>query len=313
MGSAGPRLCFSIPASPTDAFCSQVGMFRMALDSLGGMYESAHIVVTLGDENWRALPERWPRLFGSKVELRWAEQAAYRLQGYAATTEARWNNDYDQFDIVVFCDADTMLVRQIDDLVTAWLQAPAVMGVIAHYPFPMDQTERNDELWLELGRSIVGRTINLGYRYSLLPDASAEQPMACPFHLNYGFVVMSPQFIRTMRETYLSIRPRIAARIKAPYFAGQIALTLSITAHDIPARELGMRYNFPNDPIAEELHPNELQDVRLVHYLRTDRFDRHLIFATAQGFYDFLGLALEGSNKIFQDRVRQLTGGRYPF
>ena len=74
-----------------------------------------------------------------------------------------------------------------------------------------------------------------------------------------------------------------------------------------------MRYNFPNDPIADGKYSSEIGQLCLIHYLRTELFDRHKIFASADAFEAFMGLQLGGSNRIFQDRVREITGGIYPF
>jgi hypothetical protein len=124
---------------------------------------------------------------------------------------------------------------------------------------------------------------------------------------------MTSGMIKTIRDTYFSIRPQIAPLLKYPEFAGQIALTLSILRQDIPTNTLGLRFNFPNDPIADSLHPKELEDVRLIHYLRTDQFDRQIIFTDKNTFKDFLSKPLHGSNKVFQEHVRKLTNGVYPF
>src|SRR5204862_6104539 len=72
-------------------------------------------------------------------------------------------------------------------------------------------------------------------------------------------------------------------------------------------------YNFPNDELAEARFPEELENVTIFHYLRTDRFDRQQIFASAEGYREFLGIDLAGSNKVFRSRVAELIGGEYPF
>ena len=74
-----------------------------------------------------------------------------------------------------------------------------------------------------------------------------------------------------------------------------------------------MRFNFPNDPIADELYPYELENVILIHYLRTNLFNRHRIFADLIDFRQFIRAPLIGSNKIFQSYVLHLTDGTYPF
>jgi hypothetical protein len=74
-----------------------------------------------------------------------------------------------------------------------------------------------------------------------------------------------------------------------------------------------MRFNFPNDRRADRVHGAELDRAVLIHYLRNDLFDRHRIFSEQPAFDQFLSMKLEGSDRIFQDRVAQVTGGRYPF
>ena len=76
---------------------------------------------------------------------------------------------------------------------------------------------------------------------------------------------------------------------------------------------LPLRFNFPNDPLAETLYPEELESVSAIHYLRTDRFDRHEIFASPDEFAQFLELPLDGANRLFRKAVRRLLGDRYPF
>jgi hypothetical protein len=101
--------------------------------------------------------------------------------------------------------------------------------------------------------------------------------------------------------------------VEAPVFSGQIALTLALAAHDVATRAVGLRYNFPNDRRADRLHPEELLDVRLIHYLRTEQFDRQEIFATERAFHRFLSLQLDGSDRVFQLYIRKLTKDVYPF
>jgi hypothetical protein len=74
-----------------------------------------------------------------------------------------------------------------------------------------------------------------------------------------------------------------------------------------------MRYNFPNDPLAEQLHPRELEKVVAFHYLRTDQFDRHAIFATAESYSRFFSLPLSGVNEAFRKAVETMFGADYPF
>src|SRR5687768_5950874 len=139
-----PKLCFYIPASPNDSFYSKVAMTRLALDALGGVYKDAHIILALGSEEFSPIPDRWKTHFRNTVKLHWADPKLYRKYGYSAQGSARWKYDYNDYDIVIFCDADTLLVRPIDDLLVRMQQAPAVMGVIAHYPFTWNTEDDNE-------------------------------------------------------------------------------------------------------------------------------------------------------------------------
>ena len=307
------QICFHISASPNDNFYSQIAMFRLALDALGEVYKKAHIILSLGDEEFSPLPDRWKPYLRNTTKLNWVDPQLYQRYSYAAQGNARWKYNYEGYDIVIFCDADTLLVRPIDDVLARIQQSPAVMGVMAHYPFNWNTGDDNDQAWMELARRFLGKPIDLNHKYTLVSD---DDPSAnCPFYANNGFIVITPKIIKSLANTYLSLRPKIASlkEIKNPAFAGQIALALSLLTLDTPTYELGLRYNFPNDPVADKLHPKELEDVRLIHYLRTDKFDRHAIFATEDAFNDFLSLKLDGSNKFFQDHIRKLTNGRYPF
>jgi len=311
-----PKICFSIPASPNDNFYSQIAMFRLALDSLGGIYKGASIIVVLSDEDVSYISNRWASYFGDTTRFIWAAPQIRQRGDYIyAQNIARWEYDYDDYDIVIFCDADTLLVDTVDDLLAKMQQTQAVMGTIAHYPFFRIVDDGSYQIWNKLANRYIGKSLDFEFRYTLVSDDTSFELAKSPFYLNYGFVVLSPKIIRTIANTYLSIRSKLAsdAGLEFPIFASQIALTLSLAAHDIPNRAIGLRYNFPNDSMADRLHQKELEDVRLIHYLRTDIFDRQLIFIDESNFNDFLSLELNGSNKVFQEHVRKLTKGRYPF
>ncbi|MEO7841488.1 MAG: glycoside hydrolase family 99-like domain-containing protein [Anaerolineales bacterium] len=310
---AEPQICFHITASPNDSFYSKIAMFRLALDALGGVYKKAHIILAIGDKEFSPLPERWKPFLGKNVKLNWADPQLYTKYANAAQGNARWKYNYDGYDIVILCDADTILVKPIDEALARIQQSPVVMGVIAQYPFTWKTHDDNNQAWMSLAKQFLGKPIDLKYKYALIPD---DDPSAnCPFYINYGFVILTPKIIKTVANTFLDLRSKIISlkEIKYPIFSGQIALALSLLALDIPTYELGLQYNFPNDPLADQLHPKELKDVRLIHYLRTDKFDRHAVFTTEEAFNGFLSLKLEGSNKLFQDHVRKLTDGKYPF
>jgi len=339
------KLCFVTAASPTDGFFSQVGMFRLSLNSLGGIYKDADIILSLGGNEIGDIPDRWASYFGDGIKLYWADPIQFQKIGIRAQGDNKWRYNYKDYDLVVFFDADTMLIKPLDELLFATKEENTVTGVIAHYPFPCGKDENPSDLWHFLAKEFTGKDIQLNYSYSLLQNYAKKSPLKldrdvlrmwrqlpskvqswfsrvidtnskntnCPFYLNFGFVAMTPEVLMTIRESYLDIRSKIIPFLTMPIYSGQIALTLAIHKHDVPTCSAGIKYNFPNDPLAEKLYPDQLKEISVIHYLRTQKFDRQKIFTTEEAFNEFLFLELEGSNKVFQNYIRNLTKGKYPF
>lgn len=68
-----------------------------------------------------------------------------------------------------------------------------------------------------------------------------------------------------------------------------------------------VRYNFPNDPGFDELYPEELADLRILHYLRTSIVDRDGDFSALAGVKGIVDRNdLVGSNRIFQQTIADL-------
>jgi hypothetical protein len=158
-----------------------------------------------------------------------------------------------------------------------------------------------------MAENVLGRAIPLPYTHTL-----AEEPLRCPFYVNRGFVVGTPAVFKRMQSTLGSIDAKVR-EVLDNYFRTQISFAMAIEQHGIPTIALPMRYNFPNDPIADVRYPQDLEQVHVIHYLRTDHFDRHRIFSSRDHFEAFLGLELSGSNAVFQRAIRRLTSGKYPF
>jgi hypothetical protein len=102
-------------------------------------------------------------------------------------------------------------------------------------------------------------------------------------------------------------------RMRDADFSGQVALTLAVADAQVRTWALPMRYNFPNDPVAEAMYPGELEQVAIVHYLRTTDLDRHRLFTTPEEYAAFLELQLSGANRVFREAVTETFGTRYPF
>jgi hypothetical protein len=289
-------------------------MFRRSLDALGGMYREASVVVTFGSDAGPALATgRWEPQFERISTHHVTSTSDGDASDYSAQIDQRWLNVDDDCDFVIFADADTMVLRPFDDLIEGLSRQPAVAGVIAHYPFPQRPGERPDIKWRELTARFVGPPVDHSYAHTLVSPDAPNAIRLCPFYVNFGFVVIPRQLLSTVRSSYLDIRPQVSHQLATPYFGAQVALTLAIHRTGVPRRALDLKYNFPNDPKAEAMHPGSLSDLRVIHYLRTTHFDRQRIFGSRRAFDEFLGLQLQGSENVFQEHVRALTDAEYPF
>src|SRR5262245_35936047 len=165
MSLDGLRLSFLIPASPTDGFRGQIAMFRRSLDHLGGMYRQADVVAVFGGSTIDELPDRWKPHF-ERITIHHADPRAFREGSYRAQGDARWNLVPAGSEIAILCDADTMVLRPIDDLLTQMVRSPAIGAAIAHYPFPQFPGEQPRDKWTSLAMDWVGHDIPLTYVHS---------------------------------------------------------------------------------------------------------------------------------------------------
>jgi hypothetical protein len=306
------RLEFLLCGSPNDAFYSQLAMFRLSLDSLGPLYRSARVVMCLGAAEREPLPARW-RPYFRDIEVVWAPLESF-LEFGDGEDHLFTLIDPDA-DLSFICDADTLLLAPWPvEFIDSLIDDPAICGTIAHLaPAMFDRLGHdyralgNEPFWQALAGEVLGRPLPLDHRYTLRPEQGA-----CPFYVNYGFVAGTPALLGELHRQLSVVQPAIRRWLDNDFY-GQLGIALAVERGNIPHRALPMRYNFPNDQRAETMCPDDLADIKLLHYLRRDHFDRHLIFATNAAFDGFLNTPLQGSDAVFQRHVAQLTANRYPF
>ncbi|AXS41419.1 hypothetical protein [Breoghania sp. L-A4] len=312
ISAPGRTIEFAIPASPTPEFCAQIAFFRMSLDHLGGIYKKARLIAVFGDTETGSLPEAWlPHL--DTVEIVWADPAEVAKIGAIAQGELRLQVFSEDADVACLCDADTVLMRPIPEILDAMASEGAVLGTIAHgTPF---RGRSSVEAWDEVATRLLDAPIPLDHRHTLVdPDNAAQSPRArCPFYVNQGVLFGPPALFKALLPRVRELRQALLEHYGEPFFAGQVAFALTVHDTGAPHRELPLRYNFPNDPLAERLHADELKDIAFLHYLRLNEFDRSRIFTTETEFNRFLRLPLTGSNLLFQRHVLEVTGGSYPW
>lgn len=303
------KLEFLLCGSLNDGFLSQIAFFRLCLARLGGDYARARVVAVLGDQTESALPARWEKYF-KDIEVRWAHAPGTPNPGHAAQHNRRFDLLDLDADLSFLCDTDTALLRPMDRLVEQLLRAPALAGVIAHYHFPWPERDSRPEIdWPQLAQEVLGADLARPYRYTLLPP---ESPPEAPFYINFGFLAGPPKMLGAFHRRDMEIRPHVVKHL-GEWWAPQVSLALTCSELNIDTMALPMRYNFPNDPIADARYPVEREQIVLLHYLRENAFQRAMLFADEDSFRSFLRRDLPGSNAIFQDLVKDVTKGEFPF
>lgn len=307
------KLAILIPGSPTAAFYSQISAIALALTKLTWSRWRPTIYAFFGAEyetEWQAAWERWrPHL--REVEIVRVSEEHFRRADRWAQVDATINLAPRDADVLMSMDADTLPVESFEHILDEVAQYNQVAGVIAHYPVPPALAPRED--WARWAASLGSQPVEFSQRHTLAESDSPPVRHEAPFYVNGGVVFYAREAFNLFAPRYLAYRAKLMELMDDNNYAGQVAFTLAVSEEHLNARALPLRYNFPNDPIAESLHADELNQVVIYHYLRTDAFNRHHIFASAQHYSDFLALSLGGVNRSFQEAVRRQFGPTYPF
>ena len=303
------KLDFIIPASPIPAFFSQIAMFRRSLDRLGGFYRDARLVAVFGDSIRTPLPVAWRPHF-ERIDVAWADPAEFARSSYRAQGAYRFEVMRPDADIAILCDADTIMMRPFGREVLDIAGTDAIGGVIAHSHFPWPGRSKDTAAdWNAISTAVTGAGIPTPYHY-VLPKAG--EPGACPFYINFGFMAGRPGALLAMNAVFEELRPKVMEQVQN-YFDAQVTFALAVHRGGIPVVVLPMRYNFPNEPVADQRYPLERDAICLLHYQRRALYDRHLIFSSRTHFDAFLAMELEGGSRDFQRLVHDLTDGEFPF
>ena len=306
------RVAVLIAASPTAGFYSQLAAFGVALRRLDWAHWTPSVHIYLGGPADRGEYSRWlPCL--REAEISWSSEQRFAADGDWAQSDDIFRSPPRDADVILTMDADTFPVLPLTAALDQVLESGVVAGVVAHYPFPRFPGDSVSDGWRRVTSGITRRPLDFAFSHTLMPPGTPEDLRRSPFYVNGGVVFFPKTVFDELAPRYLAIRPQLMSRMPNGDFTSQAALTLAIAECGTATATLPMRYNFPNDPIADRLYPDELASVAIFHYLRTDAFDRQRIFASAADYDTFLSLQLSGSNALFQRCVRRVIGGDYPF
>jgi hypothetical protein len=292
-----------VPISPKPYFFRQVECLYRSAQACGGLTSDVRMVVSVGGDVEPydiAATEPWSV---DHVVWRWVSREEFRKLSYHAAVLDRFKVQSDA-DVVLFADADTLFVNSVDDLLQSLETTPAIAGVMAHVPpFALRPEETWETVFQKLGRSLPP---DLHQHTGWGTMLRRPELRFSPIYYNFGAVFVSRNLCADLAAAYHS-QLRIAEKADVGYFVGQLALTLAIYELDLPRIALPPRYNFPNDPLFEGSYPEDLADLRILHYLRLDQVERDMIWKSPEETVAFLNRRdLRPSNEALRRTVAKL-------
>jgi hypothetical protein len=290
------RLEVRIHISPEPHFFRQVQYVWRAFVAAGGHTANAIFKVFVGEDCepydlYEINP--WSR---GRIQWHWADREEFRLRGYGVPERFRAKVDGD---VILFLDADTLLVRPIDDLLDALAAEPLVAGVMAHNP-PFFELPSN---WADVFAAVsmplpADRYQHNGWN-TLWNDPRYRFG---PIYYNFGAVFVPGSMMERLGAQYISLMDRAIDAPIHPFFRGQLTLSLAIYQLNLPHTALGTRYNYPNLPSFDRAMASELADVRIIHYFTESTIGtRRGNWGSEEAFHAFLNRSdLTGSNEILR-------------
>jgi hypothetical protein len=301
------KLEFRIPISPTAGFYSQVRVFDYALRRLGPPYNHARINVYVGDDCDIEEVRRANAWSGPHVEWGAVPREIVDEFGIHGTADWRLIPPSRDADLIILSDADTILLRDINPLLMAMPEdRPAIRGHMAHMPPPSLGGElphpSSKGYWPGLFTLFGAPWPDRLFAYSM--DDTGQFPQI-PAYFNLGFVALNPAGLSALGLHIFDFQ-REFSRVIECNMRCQIALSLIAYTQQIDIDALPATYNTANDLKHLECNYVSVEDIRVLHYLRTEEIDRSTIFQdefirafVAQDLANPVNRALQAFAKIY--------------
>ncbi len=293
-----------VPISPKLYFFRQVEYLYKSAVACAGPNTTIKMAVSVGadmDPYDIGATQTWS---DKNVSWRWVPREDFRQHSYHATGLDRFFAESNA-DFVLMADADTIFIRGVHDLLLALCESPSIAGVMAHVPPFITQPNVTWTTFLErFGRKLPKDLHQHSGWGAMFHDPKLRFG---PAYYNFGAVFIPGAMMPDLAKTYAANLTNAAYEVG--YFQGQVAFALSIQDLDLPRIALDLRYNFPNDPLFEQSFPQDLADIRILHYLRLDEIQRDAIWETPETLAAFLAHRdLRPSNEALRSRIQFLTG-----
>jgi hypothetical protein len=291
-----------IPISPRADYFNRV---RLIAQSIREFYPKAIVRVTIGADIEPfdvAQAEPWSHDLG--VHWVWVKQTEFAewrstAHPYIATMMERFRPPFFA-EHVLMLDADVMPVRPFDELLE---RDHALLAMMAHVPPFRNCAQEWQDLFAWYGLSAPSFTFEHSGWGAMFTD---RQRRFSPPYFNTGVVLARADVYERLYEPYMTALRFVKERLDS-YFFEQIALTLALLRMELPFELLPLRYNFPNQAAFDITYPEELEKVRLLHFLRTQIVDRESDFQTADDIRRLVDRSdLSGSNEVLRRRIAEL-------
>lgn len=264
-----------IAISPTAGFFNRVHYFAASLRARGGAFGSSRIVVTVGADQppedlsrSQAWSKRYP------IEWRWLDRELFRRDSYYATAVDRFCAPF-RASTVLMLDADILVHRNFEDLIEMVERGGALFGMPALGSpwYGRWHIRTNEEWWQALFDAAgLGPTPYVMEHTSWGIIFGQDTPRLSPPYMNFG-VLAAPAELMQRLGTAIYGHMHTVDRVVDTVYRCQLALTLAIVKQQLPWKLLPVRYNFPNYNQIARAFPEELGDVRLLHYLNSENAD----------------------------------------
>lgn len=296
--------------SPIDFFFNRVQFIALSIRSLGAQYANTRIHVAVGaDEAPYDLHARLPWARSLGIEWHWVDRTDFAAwkpseNPYLATIVERFAPPFSAQYVLVL-DPDVIAIAPFDDLIENIKAHPAVLGVMAHEAPP--DLSFHKTLWQDIYRAAGLGEPKLEFQYSGwgLRDTAQERRFGPPY-FNSGMILAPSEMLEALWPAYIDGVKAVASTINTYYF-DQLGFTLGLVKSGVPFRRLPIRFNFPNEHLFDMAFPGELNDLRFLHFLRTEIVHRDDAFKNFATIAEFIARQdLSGSNESFRRRIAQL-------
>jgi hypothetical protein len=272
------RVEFRIPISPNRKFYSLVRFYNFALRRLpGAHYRNARLRVVVGDHC--DLDEvRRENVWSEEFDIVWERtpDASFDEFYWAGTANRRVEIAPGDADVIILSDADTVLLRDIDPLLEGLPSAqPTVCGHMAHNwprlgPGAITPASSSPDFWPLLFDAFGLAWPSSTYRYSIPRSRSPE----CPAYFNLGFIALNASALARLAEEIAETTRRVNAMTDNSFMCCQIALTIVAYRNGFDIEVLSAAYNAANDLKHLRANALDVEQIRVLHFLREDEIDR---------------------------------------